>query len=298
VIDDPRGLEELLRGTLLGGRGVATVVLEGSRERIFAVDLQRDALRAEWSVARGLLAETGRWPLAAEGHPTKATANPAFIGRDGITRTPPTSPEEIDGAAHRALASLRTPRAQRGPPGPLSDLAAWQLGYTEQRCGAAPRLADLADALGAEPDVISLERWLLEWEEQRRPTSEPEYAGHLGWFPLHKGMLMFFPTERGPQTLAYYEFYAEHGLVGATAQGLISILEHWCSRYGAELVANWGTMLQFIVQRPPETLEQAWELALEQQLVAPDTTNGPGVPLRAHARTLLRRPTWFLHCRP
>ena len=62
--------------------------------------------------------------------------------------------------------------------------------------------------------------------------------------------------------------------------------------------ANWGTMLQFVVARPPRTLEQAWTLALQQHLVARDTLTGPGVPFRDHARTLIARPTWFLHCRP
>jgi hypothetical protein len=73
---------------------------------------------------------------------------------------------------------------------------------------------------------------------------------------------------------------------------------YWEKRYGAELVANLGTMLEFTVARPPQTMAEAWELAVEQDLVAPHTIGGPCLPLRAHARALLQRPTWLLHSRP
>jgi hypothetical protein len=110
---------------------------------------------------------------------------------------------------------------------------------------------------------------------------------------------MFYPTPSGPCSIAYAPFYGEQGgMPGLTSQRLITILEFWRRRYGAELVANWGTMLQFVVARPPTTLEDAWNLALQQDLVAQDTLTGPGISLRDHARTLIERPTWFLHCRP
>lgn len=57
-------------------------------------------------------------------------------------------------------------------------------------------------------------------------------------------------------------------------------------------------MLQFAVARPPATLEQAWPLAAEHDLIAPCTNQLPGQLVRDAARFLWQRPTWFLHERP
>ncbi len=40
------------------------------------------------------------------------------------------------------------------------------------------------------------------------------------------------------------------------------------------------------------TLEDAWPLAREHQLIGPSTLAKPMVPLRIHARALVGRPTW------
>jgi hypothetical protein len=68
--------------------------------------------------------------------------------------------------------------------------------------------------------------------------------------------------------------------------------------YGAELVAHFGTMLQFVVSRPPQTLDQAFALAVQQNAVAPCTLALPGVSLREHVRALMCVDKWFLHERP
>jgi hypothetical protein len=57
-------------------------------------------------------------------------------------------------------------------------------------------------------------------------------------------------------------------------------------------------MLEFVVTRPPATLEDAWQVAYEQVLVAPGTIRAPVVALRRHAQALVGRPGWFLHERP
>lgn len=79
---------------------------------------------------------------------------------------------------------------------------------------------------------------------------------------------------------------------------LAAVLRSWGKRFGAEIVAAWGTMLQFVVARPPVTLDEALDLAFEHDRVAPSTLPLPGVAIRDHARALLHRDTWFLHDRP
>jgi hypothetical protein len=78
----------------------------------------------------------------------------------------------------------------------------------------------------------------------------------------------------------------------------VALARRWNQQFGAELVAHYGTVLQFRVLRPPATLQQALRLAWEQQTVAECTTITRGVPLFEHARVLVGRDQWFLHERP
>lgn len=109
--------------------------------------------------------------------------------------------------------------------------------------------------------------------------------------------LLFLPFGSGAETLAVLAFWGQE-LPGSTPERLVAILEYWNRLYAAELVANWGTMLQFVVSRPPHTLKDSWTLAVEQELIAPATLVLPGVSLRNHARVLIDRDRWFLHERP
>jgi hypothetical protein len=104
-------------------------------------------------------------------------------------------------------------------------------------------------------------------------------------------------TVASEEALAYTGgFFGAFGPDGLA--GVIAVARHWRTKYGAELVANWGTMLQFHVNRPPTTIKDAFDLAHEQAVLAPDTTILPNVSLRDHARALLGRTEWFLHERP
>lgn len=105
--------------------------------------------------------------------------------------------------------------------------------------------------------------------------------------------LVLLPTAHSWHALAYMHFWAS-----GNAESHLALLASWRERYGAELVAHYGTMLEFRVERPPRTLEQALPLAREQVAAAPCTTLLPCVGLTAHARALVGRTHWFLHERP
>lgn len=75
-------------------------------------------------------------------------------------------------------------------------------------------------------------------------------------------------------------------------------LRNWQHRYGAELVCNDGTLLQRVVERPPQTPDDAFALAAQQYDLARDTLTLPLVSLREHARALIGRRQWLLHSRP
>ena len=149
-----------------------------------------------------------------------------------------------------------------------------------------------------------LDRWLMDWEEERRPTTGAVGGQHLEWFFDPEGArLIFSCASSGPRALAYQEFWGfapsdERGRDHYLLDSLVAVLEYWEEDYGAQLVANWGTMLQFVVERPPRTLHAAWPLAREHDLIAGDTFRRAGLSTREHARALIDRGDWLLHSRP
>lgn len=279
MVEDVETLAELLCGTPLAGRAIDVWELEGS-ERIFQVGIEESELLATWTAARSLLDQTGRWPVVANSLP------------DGRRN-------DMDSAASEsgpeALAAIREARDRSWPPFPLSDRLAFHLNRTRARYGSAPDPAEILAALRPDVSDVELDRWLLEWEERRYPNAGPEDIGPM-WFFDHGSPLMFLPVGSGPEMLNYLEFWGEQAVPGSSANRLIAIFDYWRKRYDAELIAHFGTILLFVVGRPPNDLEDAWNLAVQQRLIAPHTERDYAV--RQFARALIRRPTWMLHSRP
>jgi hypothetical protein len=90
--------------------------------------------------------------------------------------------------------------------------------------------------------------------------------------------LMLMPTAKSWEVPACTSFYGAGRSRGHEA--LIRVMEGWWERFGAELIASWGTELQFRVERPPSDIQSAYELALEQAAVAGYTIVGVGVSVR------------------
>jgi hypothetical protein len=95
---------------------------------------------------------------------------------------------------------------------------------------------------------------------------------------------------------AFLSFYGAEG--EGRHEALIRLTREWQDRFGAALVASWGTMLQFVASAPPLTLAEAFDLAAQQAVVAPSTTILPGESIRELARHLWQGERWFLHERP
>jgi hypothetical protein len=57
-------------------------------------------------------------------------------------------------------------------------------------------------------------------------------------------------------------------------------------------------MFQFFVNRPPTDPQIAFDLAWQQNALAPDTFFDAEISIRDHARALLQLDRWFLHNRP
>jgi hypothetical protein len=103
------------------------------------------------------------------------------------------------------------------------------------------------------------------------------------------------PSERHWEAPSYINWFAS---TSHSSQLVVALLREWNTKYGAELVAHHGTMLEFTASRLPSSPEEAFHLAWQQETIAPCTTILPGVSLRDHARAMLHTNRWFLHERP
>ena len=152
-------------------------------------------------------------------------------------------------------------------------------------------------AIGAPATPAALERFLLERERADGVVTTDD-GEHMVWFEPQgqPTAVVFLPTPHQHETLAHLSFRGA-GRSGEPA-ALVRVPRSWHERFGAELVAHYSTMLEFVVERPPTDLDAAFDLACEHDAIAPCTLVLPGVSLRQHARSLLGRTTWFLHERP
>jgi len=299
VPSDYDAVVKALDAGLLAGRPVREVPT--GWDIAYAVDISPDEVRVAWQQARALVKRLGRWPIVT------TSWGPAAVGEADFSRFYFGEGDNAPQAVCSRARELSREDALRWP-SPLDAESyfarEWRavvqsdLDATLRRVGATPAL-DQVLALDLSPDHVALERWLLEWEEARRPTTEPEDAGHLGWFEpddMSACALLLLPTPASEEVPAYLSFFGAEGPGGH--ERLIAILRSWRGRFGAEMVASWGTMLQLDVTRPPQQLGEAFELAVEQYAVAPSTLDLAGVSIRDHARTLMHRTQWFLHARP
>ncbi|WP_030557041.1 DUF4253 domain-containing protein [Streptomyces exfoliatus] len=126
------------------------------------------------------------------------------------------------------------------------------------------------------------------------PTPEEATASLLAWlietgqFGLDECRLVLVPARRGSDALA---------LIGWSAQAplplLFALLRSWEDRFGAQVVAVFGSELHVSVARPPAEAEHANLLALEHVLsTANNIVDDPPTPFPEYAADLVGRTSW------
>jgi hypothetical protein len=122
------------------------------------------------------------------------------------------------------------------------------------------------------------------------------YVGTGQWFTPREGVqIVLLPTATqwlAPAWLSYFGAEQFGGDAGRNA--LAAAIRQWEREWGAELVASWGTMLQFVAARRPALGEAAWQLALQQLAIGGSLEATPS----ELALALTRSDAWFLHSRP
>jgi hypothetical protein len=284
-----------LGATALAGAAMTEVPLLDAST--WVVDLPEGDLLLIWVQARDAFADLGLHPVAIttwgeQGDWTAADPFDRFFYEDGV------EPDGVIAGARTlsvedALGHFATEDAWTVEN--WDDVVESQLSLTRQHYDVAPDPTTVADVTPG--DEIGLERRLFEWEEALRPTLTPDVNASYGWFqPDAPVGLVLLPLAEPSHAAAYLSFYGAEGPGGHEA--LTRLMGSWQERFGAQLVASWGTMLQFVASNPAATLDDAFDLAVQQWRVAPCTTVLPGEGVRQLARHLWRGERWFLHGRP
>ncbi|HEY7068910.1 MAG TPA: DUF4253 domain-containing protein [Acidimicrobiales bacterium] len=307
MIDEATGVEALLQGTALAGRPVERAAYVGpdwaprppvADDPVLFVRCEPDEIASAWRAARSVVDRTGRWPVVtagwAEGRPLEAELFDR-VGR--VADLPaPLADDELDERLGARFAQRDSFRFDH------DDRLRYELDVTARSFGSAPSLAEVGRSLGPDPGRDTLDRWLFGWEQA---LVDGGAAGglvddtYLKWFvPARQPCcVVLMPTATGWEAGALLDFYGASHLDGWLTV-LVSLLRRWQERWGAEIVASFGTMLELAVSSPPTEPQDLIDLAVEQCLLASCTTLLPGIHLRQHARVLAGRSTWFLHERP
>ncbi|UXI65805.1 DUF4253 domain-containing protein [Tahibacter amnicola] len=310
---DTADIRSVFEATPLESAALAEVAVLDTSETVVAFELAGIDPLAAWRCARERVRDTGRWPVLTlvgagrSGAWSRVVASEDYFSRfyfeeEERDRRRDDEPETILQAAQAVDVAGALAAIPDDTTGFLFELLDVALAETRRRFGKAPVVDDPGEFLLRELiyDQHALERWFFEWE-RRNGTDALQLAGdglaHLEWFapPPEEQALLLLPSARHWEAPAYIHWF---GALRCNSQTIVALLREWHARFGAELVAHYGTILQFGVARPPATPEAAFELAWQQHVVAPCTTLLPGVSVRNHARALLHAQRWFLHERP
>lgn len=308
---DFRQFQSLVSSTDLENHESCEIEIPECDESAIAVRVNPCNALDSWKIARQLLSETGRWPVITISWSGSGDSFQDQLINDDIFMRSPYQGEGYDGnrlgLSPSALVagaqyvqieeSLRQIADNREEP--VEEFVEYELETLESTYGEAPKKNDVLDAISVNSPgaYLRLQKWLFNWQKEHEYNS-PVVTGHIEWFRPHDSdpmALLLLPTPNSWEVPAYLNWYAAEAM---GTEVVIAILKNWHEQYGAELVAHYGTMLQCYVSSKPTTIDKAFSLAFEQELIAPCTTALPGVSLRDHAVALMHSDQWFLHERP
>lgn len=276
MVSDEDDVSSMVRGTVLEGRPVR----QGDGGVLIVGGIDPGRLMESWVAARGMLDLTGRWPVAIA--PEWSTGFPEVSG----DRLAVIEAEVVGMAESRVF-----PRWVNDRPTPQQDWHAYLEAYFPG--GGLP--ASMASEL---PDPVlddDVDRWVFArvQEDPIRMMPAEQLTSHISrqeWFRPDAVELALLPTTSPWLAGAWLDYFGAE----ADPVALVAALQRWSGRWDAELVASWGTMLQFRVGRRPRPGNEAWELA--GQLLA----WGGSLQMSQWqlAVVLPVIDTWFLHDRP
>ncbi|MCE0539345.1 DUF4253 domain-containing protein [Kineosporia rhizophila] len=292
MLNEPRELMDAFRGTALEGLNVETVP---QSDVLLVTWLDPKNLLAGWQAARDLMAVTGRRPVAV---------GEEF--RDEFFEVEAAELQELETAVH----SL-DPWPEKYALEAELDRKYWSMDEVDLETvsqllnfrGSGPAwdsdavARELLPGIPAPTTDYTLNEHLLkhicdapERLAQLGPVDESETSsGALDWYKATEVHLALLPTTSPWLSAAWLYYFGEDDTAN-----LAACMRQWNEAWGAEIVASWGTMLQFVTTRRPAFGPEAFELA-RQHLAMAGNLHVPPLQL---AWELAHTNAWFLHERP
>jgi Domain of unknown function (DUF4253) len=324
MIDSLDRLSELLVGTEFEFSRKIELEIPESETLAFAIEVRPETGLSKldvWKFFRALLDQTQRWPVIA-GYGFRASEDweKSVFQEDFFCRQEykdygdnredrDFAPGEIVERAN--LLNLNHALKQRSEEDTSNSLnekiIEYELWYTQDRFGIAPTKELIPSSFAAYPQNpdLGLEKWLLDWELKNLPSNIKLVAPDLRYLNLDeieqpiKGnaveTLLLLPTPNSWETLAYLHYFGAGASSGCEL--MIALLKSWHERFDSELFACMGCELFFNVGQKPSTIEDAFQLAVEQSPYTDFLSLG-GVSLRDHARSLLHIDHWWTFSKP
>jgi hypothetical protein len=297
-------LSQILQTYHIDAEDLEELEIETASARALALAIDPTHELDVWHTFHRLLPQTQRYPLLVEDWGNdRAFFSPYWYEQErSVGHIPDVTPAAILAMVPYADIDAYLRRQASSGRERLMDEIAWELERTERQCGICPAKEVVLSLVEQQAiqSLVDLERWLFQWECQTLGATQalvPPDTSHLEWFSAKTipSTLLLLPVVHGWDTLAYLHWY---GALHSGTPLAIQFLQKWQRDYQAELVCNYGTMLQFLVGRAPAAPDEAFQLAWEQVALAECTTILPGVSIRDHARALLTMDRWFIHERP
>jgi hypothetical protein len=285
VLTTPEEVAAALSGTPLASLPAGY----GPRGTILIRDVVPGDLLDSWRAAHARMPVTGRWPVLV----TDDWDRGWLELRSLPDPSAPTAPElaEFD---QKALTIDPWPSFERDDE-PVTE-AEWVAFFAQGSYTDVAWSEEALRQIELPTTSSTVERWAYE-----RVLADPALTDRVrqgarwsvqigNWHTPDRVSLLLLPTA-SPWLAAYWvDFYGAMGW----APGLGAVLRQWHEQFGARLVASWGTMLQLLVDKPPQSIEQAWEVAGQIQGLA-SHYEGHRWEL---AVALPESEAWFLHNRP
>lgn len=321
-------LSKILEKTELASRQLAEMKILDTGERAFVVEVDLANAFQSWKILSSLKSRTGRCPIIVANFEKDSKWKDSFTNDTSTFSRNEFQDIWDDNGTYRRIKRDISPcliikraevleidavlndysNAEEEAEWRHADLEEieWQVDQTKRDFGIALSVSEVINALDGDNKKITqtqLEAFLFKWEQQHADSSQflarpGPTLKYLSWYEPSpdEGMgIMLLPTLSSWHALAYMSFWGAEGSI--ETEKTMTVLKSWNQRFGAELVAHYGTILNLLVQRVPSA-EQAFQLAWEQDCVASCTIGLSDISLRELARALLHTSRWFLHARP
>jgi hypothetical protein len=300
-----------LKGSLLAEKKFVTLSICDTDEQAYAIACKPAEAKALWDAAVALVPQTKRWPVVTTCWSGKGNTAEALQDEDLFSRfyfeeesaKDDVSPAAFIAASKKVKLDAALIKAEKAlfeddDADDLADAIEYELEASPNIKGLKkPTAKDVAAArIDGKPikNRYQLERWLLDWEVANKASVAPQEV-LPGFFEPDQTFLIFLPTPNSWEAFAYLSFYGRDRL---SSECCIALAKRWHEQYGAQLYAHFGTMVEYYTSSAPTTIDAAWQLAKEHDLMASCTLAGPGISVRHYAQGLMHTNAWFLHERP